>query len=97
MDKLTEFYIALAQDAQKMQRFNAGNAQADVLRNRQQMLEEFGVAEAANVVKLDEIQLKAKMTELLSSQAQQWSNVSSLSPNTTNNDNRVSSIGRTNI
>jgi len=94
MDKLTEFYLNLATDASKMEQFNQGETPESMMVNRHRMLKQAGIDSSEELLTMNEDDLKSTLTELLSAQSEQWKNVNSLAPNTSNNDNRVSSIGR---
>ncbi len=94
MDKLTEFYLSLATDATMMQRFNQGESQEQLQANRLAMLQEHGVEDATRLASMTQIQLKQALAIQLSHQSSEWRDVDNLARALDNNDNRVSSIGR---
>jgi hypothetical protein len=94
MDKLSQFYIDLSTDMEKMAQFNHGETQSMLTQNRRKMLSAAGVEAVEDIIHLDQKQLQALMTKQLSEQTSEWSNLNSLAPNSDNNDNRVSRLGR---
>lgn len=86
MDKLSQFYIDLATDAEKMALFNRGQTEEEKQLNRQEMLSEAGIDTDEALISLTQEQLQEVIEARLVEQASEWQNVCLKSCGNTNND-----------
>ena len=93
MDKLSQFYINLATDTEKMAQFNAGNSQQEVVESRQQMLRDAGIEAGDEIISLNQEQLKDLMAKHLAKDSQEWQNMTRSAGNTNNTNNTNNNIG----
>ncbi|WP_196138596.1 hypothetical protein [Aliikangiella sp. G2MR2-5] len=94
MDKLTQFYLSLSQDAEKLAAFNNGQSQKEIEVNRKAMLRHAGISDIDDVASLSQDKLLSRIGDSLVDESSQWENVRSASvPNSNNTDNNVSYFG----
>ena len=94
MDKLSQFYMDLATDSNKMAEFNTGNNEQEIADSRRRMLQAAGCASSDEIISLSQAQLRDLMAENLAKQSADWQNLSTSSPNTNNTNNNIGLLGR---
>jgi hypothetical protein len=95
MDKLTQIYLDLATNPEQFQAFNSGKDLLEKQKSRQQFMQNAGVEDCEDIIKLSEADLQALLSKKLAAQNKEWSDISRHAGNTTNTDNHVSQLGMT--
>ena len=96
MDKLSQFYLNLATDANLMSAFNHGNSSAERAVVRKRLLQEAGVKSKLNILDMSQEQLREHIADNLAQSAPEWQGLSHNVANS-NTDNNVSCLGRRHI
>ena len=91
MDKLSQFYIELSTNVEKMTMFNCGSNDLEISQNRQKMLQASGIDDSEEIIKMSQQQLQRTIERNLGEQSDKWANLTSQVPNS--GDNKLSNIG----
>lgn len=96
MDKLSEFYLNLATNADLMVAFNQGTSLTEQSVIRQRLLNEAGIESAKDILAMSQEELREHISDMLASTSPEWQGLSHNVANS-NTDNNVSCLGRRHI
>ena len=92
MQKISDFYLELATNAEKMAMFNHGETKQQIADSRQTMLSTAGFNSSEDIISLSQDELRKVMAKALEEENSNWSGISNNSGNTQNTNNTVGFI-----
>ncbi|WP_444994157.1 hypothetical protein [Aliikangiella sp. IMCC44359] len=85
MENISNFYIELSINPEKMAAFNSGNDQQALINNRKEMLKAANITGNNDIIYMDQQQLNDFLSEELARTCDDWKNINLLKSNTDNN------------